>query len=137
MKRWLMIIGITLAALILIGFLYDQGFMDFKWQGLTMIIAALAGPYQFIKNHILQSSKSTQELIQRQEDIRVQELEHRTDFDIKVKASEDKIKELNKELEMINTRYEILEAKKRNIQSDINKLSIEEKQREAQDLLGK
>ena len=50
MKKWIIIIAVVLVVLIIIGVLYDAGYLNFKWSTLSMIFAALAGPYMYIKN---------------------------------------------------------------------------------------
>ena len=39
MKKWIIIIAVVLVALIVIGVLYDAGYLNFKWSTLSMIFA--------------------------------------------------------------------------------------------------
>lgn len=135
MKRWIiiaLIVGVIL--LIVVGYLYDQGYLDFKWQTLTMIFAALAGPYQMIKGYF--SNKSVQDMLKKQQALQQEEKQHRVDFDGQIKEKEQRIQTLNKELELTTARFELLEEKKKKIQTDVEKQTVQETQKDAQDLFG-
>ncbi|MCP4179060.1 MAG: hypothetical protein GY756_14975 [bacterium] len=113
-RRWLITIGIIVLALIVIGVLYENGMLNFKWQGLTMIFAALAGPYTAIKK-IFFRDKRVEQMIKKHEDIKKEEIVHREVTDKQIAEKEKRIKDLNKELELAEKRLEVIEAKKKDV----------------------
>lgn len=134
-KRWLITIGIIILVLIVIGVLYENGSLDFEWQTLTMIFAAAAGPYAFVKNKLLKDSR-TQELLKKHEVIRNEEVVHRKQTDEDIAEKQRKIEMLNKELELAEQRLEIIEAKKEKVDKQVKEMSVDELQDEAINYFG-
>lgn len=134
-KHWFITIGIIVLALIVIGVMYDNGMLNFEWQWLTVIFAALAGPYTFIKNTLFKD-KRIEEMKNRHKKIKVEEIEHRQVVDDEIKIRQDRIQTLNKEIELSEKRIELIEEKKKNIDKNINKSSIEEMQNDAVNYFG-
>jgi len=135
MKRLLIIGGVIIVALFVIGYLYEQGYLDFEWQTLTMFFAALAGPYKLLRSKF-EGSSVVDNILEKNEAVRINEVQHRKDFDVLIKEREDKIQVLNKEIELISTKYELLEEKKKKIQEDVGKMNVQDTQKEAMDLFG-
>ncbi len=134
-KRWFITIGVIVLVLIVIGVLYENGMLDFKWQGLTMIFAALAGPYTLIKR-LLFKDKRVDKMLKEHKEVVKEEKVHRELTDKQIVEKEKKIKDLNKELELAEKRIELIEAKKKVIDKEVKEMSIEEMQNEAVDYFG-
>ncbi len=134
-RRWLITIGIIVLALIVIGVLYEKGLLNFEWQELTMIFAALAGPYAFIKGKLIKD-KRAMEILKKQE-VRIEnEAVHRSVTDEAIEEKQKKIELLNKELELAEKRIEIIEMKKKNVDKEVKEMTVEELQDEAVNYFG-
>jgi len=129
-KRWWITVVVIIVALIVIGVLYENGMLDFKWQGLTMLFAALAGPYSLVKNWLTRN-QVIQDIAQKHNNIRAEEKIHRVETDTKIEEKEKRIKELNKEIELSEKRIEVIELKKQKVDKEVKKMSVEELQDEA------
>ncbi len=134
-RRWLITIGIIVLALIVIGVLHENGMLNFEWSGLTMIFAALAGPYTLIKGWLLKD-KRTQELLEKQQVRKTTEIEHRKQTDVEINAREKRIQDLNKEIQKSEKKIKEIEEKKQNVEKEVNGMSIKELQDEGIDLFG-
>ncbi len=134
-KRWWITVLVIIAVLIIIGVLYDNGALDFEWTGLTMFFAALAGPYTFVK-HLLTKNKRTDEILGKHKKIREEEKVHRKEYDFEITQKEQRIKELNKEIEFSEKKAKKLEEKKKKVEKEVKKMSIEETQDEAINYFG-
>jgi len=134
-KRWLITIGIIVLALIVIGVLHENGMLNFEWSGLTMIFAALAGPYALVKSWLLKD-KRTEELLQKQQVRKTTEIEHRKRTDAEINAREKRIQELNQEIQKSEKKVKEIEEKKQNVEKEVNGMSIKELQDEGIDLFG-
>ncbi len=136
MKRWLIIGAIVLISLLIIGWLYTEGYFDnIKWQGFTMLLAALAAPFQFIFGKTKQISK-TEEIIQQNLQIRKEEKQHRVDYDQKLKEREQRIKDLDREIELLQSKVELVDKKREQVKVEVEKMTPKEKISEAQSLWG-
>ncbi len=138
MKLWKLgvILAIIIIILIVIGYLYTQGYLqNFEWQTATMIFAALAAPYKMVMNWL--TSDSAKEILEKHKDIRAEEKVHRKDMDAEISEKEKKIALLDKELELVQAKIEVLEERKKKIKPEVEKMSVNELQQEGQDLFGK
>ena len=134
-RRWLITIGVIVVILIVIGILHENGMLNFKWQGFTMIFAALAGPYAFIKSKLVKD-KRTEELLKKHKIIREEEVIHRQHTDDEIAEKRKKIELLNKELELAEKRIEIIESKKNKVDKQVKEMSVDELQEEAVNYFG-
>ena len=128
-KRWLITIGVIVLVLIVIGILYDNGMLNFRWQGLTMVFAALAAPYTLVKNWLIKDRK-TQTLVNQHKDMLENEKKHRKDFDEQIKLKEDRIKLLDEEIKKSEKKVKEIEIKKKSVSKEVKEMSIEELQSE-------
>jgi len=134
-KNWLITLGVIVLALIVIGVLYDNGMLNFEWQGLTMIFAALAGPYTFMKKTIFKDSK-VEEMKNRHKKVKAEEVIHRQAVDDEIQKRSDRVATLNKEIELAEKRIEVIEEKKKRVVRDVKNSSIEEMQDDAINYFG-
>lgn len=136
MKRWLIIGAIVVIALLIIGWLYTEGYFDnISWQGLAMLLAALAAPFQFIFGKAKEISK-TEKILNENLQMRKEEKTHRVDYDKKIKEREQKIKDLDREIELLQSRIQLIDEKREKVQDKVEKMTPEQKIDEAQSLWG-
>ncbi len=134
-RRWLITIGIIVLVLIIIGVLYENGVLDFEWQGLTMIFAALAAPYTIVKKWLEKDSYS-QGIEDKYEELNRQEVKHRTETDIEIKEKELKIEELEIEIKNKEKEVERIEHKKKEVKKKVEQMSLDELQEEGANYFG-
>ena len=68
--------------------------------------------------------------------MRDESIKHRVELDERIGAKEKRIAQLDKELELIEAKMDVLELKKKNVEKGVNSMSIKETQQEANDLFG-
>jgi len=136
MNKWVLTGIIVVALLIIIGVLYDQGaFESLQWTGWAIVVSALAGPYIAVKNALF-GNKYQKDFELKYNKMREETIQHRIDLDQKIREKEQRIAQLDKELELIDAKMNVLEMKKKNVEKEVHSMTIEETQREAQDLFG-
>jgi len=130
LKKWLfVIIGIALLFLI-VGFLYDQGLLNVKWQWLAVIIAVVAGPFQALKNFFTGGTSKVDSILARNEQTKAEELEHRAVYDKMIEEKKIEIEALQKDIDLLDTKVQLLEEKKKNINKEVDDMSSDEVQDE-------
>ncbi len=136
MNKWVLTGLIILGVLIIVGVAYDQGAFDnMTGSGWAMILAAVAAPYMAVKNFLF-GNKHLREFKDKYESLQQEEVVHRTDLDKKIKAKEQRIAELDKEIQLLDSKLEVLELKKEKVVKEVKDLSIEDTKREVRDLFG-
>jgi hypothetical protein len=134
-NKWV-IIGIIILVLILIGIGYDQGLFDnLDGSFIGIILAGLAAPYLAIKNWLV-GDKFQRQFKERYDKMKSDEIIHRTDYDHKIMAKEKRIAELNREVQLLDSKLEVLELKKSKVEQSVKEMSIDSTKREAKDLFG-
>ena len=137
MKRWVVILAVILLTLLLIGYLYDQGYLkDLQWQGLSMLAAALAGPYVALKNWLFSKNSTLTEILDDNKATIEKEKVHRIEIDTELAERERKIAALDKEVEVLDSKIKLLNKKKEMIDKEVQDMSIEQTKKEAQRLFG-
>jgi hypothetical protein len=135
-NKWLIVGLIVLVVLIVVGVAYDQGAFDnLAPSTLAMILAAVAAPYMAVKN-MLFGNKELKQFQDKYQQLKSEELVHRTGLDLKIKAKEQRIAELDKELQLLDAKLEVLELKKNNVEQTVNAMSVDDTKKEAQNLFG-
>lgn len=136
MNKWILTGLIVVGLLVIIGVLYDQGTFDgMQWTGMAMILAAVAAPYMALKN-LLFGNKHLKDFEVKYKSMKDETIKHRVELDERIGAKEKRIAQLDKELELIEAKMDVLELKKKNVEKVVNSMSIEETQQEAHDLFG-
>ena len=136
MNKWIITGLIVLALLVIVGVLYDQGTFDnIQGGSMAMILAAIAGPYLALKNFLF-GNKHLKDFEVKYDHMRDETIKHRVELDERIDGKEKRIAQLDKELELIEAKMDILELKKKNVEKEVNNMSIEETQKEARDLFG-
>ncbi len=136
MNKWVITGLIILGVLIIVGVAYDQGAFDsMTGSGWAMILAGLAAPYMAVKNFLF-GNKHLKEFKDKYKSLQQEEVVHRTDLDKNIKAKEQRIAELDKEIQLLDSKLEVLELKKDKVVKEVKDLSIEDTKREVRDLFG-
>ncbi len=132
MKLWTkitIVIVIILVTLGVIGILYESGvFKNLKWETLTMIFAAAAGPYLYFKNwirdHLFSSSSDK---VRESEEIYLQlkknEEERRANLQKIITTKDQEIKLLREEASMLNLELKNLQVERANVSGEVNKMT--------------
>ncbi|MEN8119565.1 MAG: hypothetical protein ABFS35_04435 [Bacteroidota bacterium] len=136
MNKWILTGIIVLGLLIIVGVLFDHGAFDnIEGSFIGVILAAIAGPYMAFKNFMF-GNKPMKDFEVKYNQMRDETVKHRVELDARIGAKERRIAELDKELELIETKMDILELKKKNVKREVNKMSIEETKQDVHDLFG-
>ncbi|MCK5536371.1 MAG: hypothetical protein KAI79_06055 [Bacteroidales bacterium] len=136
MRRWLIIGAIVLVALLVFGWLYSEGYFEgVSWQGLTILFASLAAPFQFIFGKAKDISK-TEEFINHNLAVKKEEKEHRVKYDEIIEGREQKINDLDREIQLLQSKLELVDKKRERVEEEVQNMSPKEKTKEAQDLWG-
>lgn len=136
MNKWILTGFIVVALLIIVGVLFDQGAFDnMKGSSLGIILAAVAGPYMAFKNFLF-GNKPMKDFEVKYNQMRDETVKHRVELDERIGSREKRIAELDKELELIEAKMDVLELKKKNVKKEVNKMSIEETRQNVHDLFG-
>lgn len=134
-RRWLITIGIIALVLIVVGVLHENGMLNFKWTGLSMVLAAIAGPYHMLKKWLVKDKRM--ETLMDKQKVRVShEQDHRAKYDKAIEQREQRIKELNEEIKEAEKRIQNIEKKKTKTKSEVEDMSIKELQDEGIDMFG-
>lgn len=131
MKKWfwIVIIGLFLIFLI-VGYLYDQGMLNVKWQWLTLIIAAIAGPFKIFKNMFSGGDDKVDSILKRNETTKLEEVAHREKYDTMIAEKKSEIEALQKDIDLLDTKVQLLEEKKKNIDKEVDEMDSDEVQDE-------
>ncbi|MBR4215249.1 MAG: hypothetical protein IKR94_08005 [Bacteroidales bacterium] len=129
MKKWIIIIGSIILALIIIGVLHDAGYLNFKWTTLTKLFAALACPFMLMKNMFFNKNDSVtniQQAIQEAKEGIFNDNKHREEYDAQISAKKEEIQTLEKQIENLDNKIRILETQKENVNVEVRNLSSDE-----------
>lgn len=124
MKKKLIWIGLLLIVILFIAaYLYSQGIIKTNWQWLSMILAGIAAPFQLIYNWI--SGKNTQvDKILDAQKTRVQnEQDHRIAYDQAIIEKEQKIKDLQVKVNVLEDKVDSLNMQKKLVDDNVNKMT--------------
>ena len=136
MNKWIITGLIVVGVLVIVGILYDQGVMDnMQWSGMTVFLAAIAGPYMAVKKFLF-GDKHDKDFDVKYKKMRESTVQHRINLDERIGAKEKRIAELDKEMQLIEAKMDVLELKKKNVEKQVNNLTVEETRQEALDLFG-
>lgn len=136
MRSWLWVGLIVVAIFLIVGFLHDQGYLDVKWQGLAIIIAAIAGPYKLIKNYITGGSVKSQQLIEKHKKIGEEERARKKVYDEIIVEKEKEIEKLQREVEYLDRRIEDEKDSRKDIDEKVKNMDLDEKQDKLSDFFG-
>ncbi len=128
MKKWIIIIVLVLVGLIVIGVLYEAGYLNFKWTTLSMIFAALAGPYTYIKNKLFNTNNvdTIDEMIRKAKDgLKVDE-DHRIDYDTQISQKETQITKLEDQVTELDKKLKEMEIQTAETHTQVREMTSDE-----------
>ena len=115
MKKWIIIILVLVVA----AALY---YMEMKWQTVTMLIAAFAAPFKYF------FGESEEDIKKEHEAIRKREKKYREDLGQKVVQREERIRDLEQEIQDLDSQLAAIERRKREINKEVDNMSLRELQ---------
>ncbi len=130
MKKFI-ILFLVIVAVVVSGYLVYKGII--KWQPLTMLFAALAAPFRFIMGLF---GNDEDEIRERHEKLRETEAAFHERLLTRVQERENRIAELNRQIEIIDGKLELLRLKRQAVDQQVEDMSLSELQREGQRLFG-
>ncbi|HKK10220.1 MAG TPA: hypothetical protein VJ939_05255 [Bacteroidales bacterium] len=136
-KNILIIIAVIAAIVLLLGFLFTEGYINPKWQTLTIILGALAIPYQYLKNRFSSFNKKYDEierLSDRADQRKADEQRHRESMDQKIRERELRLQLLEERISKIDTSIENLEMKQANVRKKVSAMDEDELKEAFEDL---
>ncbi len=129
MKKIWIFLGIILILLI-VGYLYSQGYIKTSWQWLSAILAGLAGPFEFIRRSLTGENKKTEELLKRQQQRRQRVRQHRERYDAIIRQKEQRIQELEAQVQQLEDQIDRLKLEYQQVDSQVNQMDTQELQEE-------
>lgn len=135
MKGW--IIGLIIVViLIIVGYLQTEGYLNFRWETLTIIFAALAAPFKLVTGMFKKPSDEIEEITKQHAALRAREEEYRKGIDQAISQRQQNISLLQKDIEVIDARLETLETRKAAISTKVSTMTSEQKKERFQELFG-
>ncbi|MBR2104561.1 MAG: hypothetical protein IKQ30_09575 [Bacteroidales bacterium] len=128
MKKWIIVVVVILVGLIIIGVLYDAGYLNFKWSTLSMVFAALAGPYMYIKNKLFNTNNvdTIEDMIKKAKaGLKVDE-DHRAAFDETITEKETEINHLENQVTVLDQKLKEMETKAEDTHVEVKEMSSAE-----------
>jgi chaperonin cofactor prefoldin len=136
MKAKWVIMLVIVSILVTLGILQTSHVIDIKWQGLSIVIAALMAPFKFLSS-LLSSRQEKIDAIKSEHDlIRGQENDYQKQLEKRIQDREVKIEILNKQVDNLNSRVETLEDQTKNVDKKVDSMSINEKKQDFTELFG-
>jgi hypothetical protein len=130
MKKWLLALGIII---LLVGAYLLNSSGIIRWQPLTMIIAAIAGPVKLFTSILgLNADKIRKE----HEETRGQEHEYQAGIEGRVQTSTENIGRINQQIEVIDQEIDALRRKRELVERQVAEMSTREKQQAGQQYFG-
>ena len=134
MKRiWIVVVFVVIVLALVV--LMATGIIDVSWQDLSMIAAAAVAPIKLLFDQ-LGGQDEVDKVVDRQKQREEEEKVHREQMDKLIAEKEERIKELNKELEVQDAKLQVIDEKKKRVETEVKSMNIEQTKKAAQDLLG-
>ena len=114
--------------------LYKTGVV--KWQHITIFLAAIAAPFKMLFNSLKKKNEDIEAIKDHHRNIREMESAYQANLAKDIEVSEQKVKVLSRELDLINSRLALIEEKKKNVNADVDNMSIAETKAKARELFG-
>lgn len=128
-KKILLIAAVVIVVILVIGYLFTEGHLEPKWQTLTILLGALAIPYQFLKNKLNSFASrydEIEDIADRAKSRKAKEERHRDDFDSKMRERELRLRLIEERLSRLDMQMENIEMKREKVKSDVD--SMDEQQ---------
>ena len=119
-KKWFWIGFIVIIGLFIVGYLYHVGVIKTNWQWLTIILAALAAPSQFLATVLGGKNRKVEKMLLAQKNRMQSEQAHRIAYDQVIKEKEQKIQELEAELAEMEDKLDSLTLQQQEVEKQVN-----------------
>ena len=130
MKTWMWILLGLIVVFLFLGYLYDQGLINTNWQWLSIILAAAAGPFEFLRKVFKGDSISTKKLMEKQSLRQAEVLKHRQVYDKIIERKEKRIQELEAQVMALEDELDRLELELKNVDEEVDQMDLSELQDE-------
>lgn len=127
-KKWLWIVIILIVVLLFLGFLYSKGLINVKWQWLTVILAAAAGPFKFFSNLFSGKSVRSNRYVQSHQNRIDAAKQHRMVYDQAILEKEEKIKELEAQVNVLEQKIDDLELSQQQVHDQVSNMNDDDLQ---------
>jgi hypothetical protein len=117
--KWWIIVLIVLILIIAIGY-FDN------WQTLSIVGAAIIAPFKVIWDRI-SGSQTINDIERQHQEVRVQEAAYQQRVAQAVEMRKARIGLIDRELEVIDSRIELLEDKRKHLKTQVEGMSLDEK----------
>ncbi len=132
MKKIWVVLGL-IAFLLLIAYLYNTGVINISWQAISAILAGLAGPFTFLQKRLnlgRRKINKVDQLNQRQDYLYEQAQILQAQYEAELRKRELKIQQLQAQLEQLQDQLDQLKLEKSHVDSQVENMSITEKQKQ-------
>jgi len=133
MKRWIFVI-LVVAAVVIISIMFATGKIHFTWETATMVFAALAAPFKLVAS--LFTDGGADEVLEESKKRREEEKEHRRRMSTVIEKQKSRVAQLDQEIELQNTKLALIEEKKRNVEKEVQNMTLDETKNEVRNLFG-
>ena len=130
--KWIVII-ILIVILGVLFYLNEKGIIH--WQALTILAAALMGPFKFISSLFKSDQKKIDEIAAKHIADRATEKKYQETIESNLKKHDENIDALTKNNQVLEEKIKTLEVQRQNVPAGVTGASIEEKTEEARKLL--
>ncbi|MBN2663843.1 MAG: hypothetical protein JXR68_09360 [Bacteroidales bacterium] len=127
-KKWLWIVIILIVVLLFFGFLYSKGLINVKWQWLAVILAGAAGPFRFFSNLFSGKSVRSNQFVQSHQDRIDATKQHRIVYDQAIQEKEEKIKELEVQVNVLEQKIDDLELSQQQVHDQVSNMNDDDLQ---------
>ncbi len=135
MKSWLVIV-VIIALLVLVGWLQSLGYFEFDWKPLTILFAALAGPFKMLTKFFSSKGNQLQDISRVHEQERIAEKEYANRLDNEIELRKGRIQLLEKDVELLDARIETLEIRKAAVGIEVKNMTADQKKKQFIELFG-
>ena len=133
MKKWL--VGILLlGAVIAMILLTEKGILSLTWQKISILLAALAGPFKFVSGLF---GNKEEEIRKKHEAITLREAEYHRGLESAMRERELRISDLSKDIEILDAKLDALKSRRESVDAEVERMSLQELRAAGQEYFGK
>ena len=126
------IIGfLIIIALLGIVYLDKKGLLS--WQTMSIVFAAIAAPFKFLMGIF---TDKAEEIKKKHGEVRQREVVYQSDIESKIQDREQRVVNLKKELDVLDSRIDVLKKQRALIDSEVEKMSLDELQKAGRKYFG-
>ena len=130
MKKVIWILIILAVIFLIFGYLYSKGYIHTQWQWLAAILAAAAGPFEFLRQMFTGETITTKKIEEIQQKRKKVVGQHRVQYDQIIKQKEQRIKELEAQVARLEDKVDQLELELQNVDKEVENYEVPEIQQE-------